>query len=156
MTLLDRAVGVTVGALLLVLVITAFGQVVARYVFGQPFTWVLELDMLLMVWAVFLSGYVGVRRDTHLKVEYFVTRLSASKRARVILAGRLGALVFVAVLGWKSFDIIDAMDGITFTSMPVGMPVLYWSVPIGAALMALALVEALVRDWRTLAPFSGR
>jgi TRAP-type C4-dicarboxylate transport system permease small subunit len=36
------------------------------------------------------------------------------------------------------------------------MPVLYWSVPIGAALMALALVEALARDWRTLAPPSGR
>jgi TRAP-type C4-dicarboxylate transport system permease small subunit len=148
MTLLDRVIGVTVGALLVVLVITAFGQVVARYVFGQPFTWVLELDMLLMVWAVFLSGYLGVRRDTHLKVDYFVTRLSSTGRARAALGGRLAALLFVAVLGWKSFDIIDAMDGIAFTSMPVGMPVLYWSVPIGAALMALALADALVRDWR--------
>jgi TRAP-type C4-dicarboxylate transport system permease small subunit len=148
MTLLDRVIGVTVGALLVVLVITAFGQVVARYVFGQPFTWVLELDMLLMVWAVFLSGYLGVRRDTHLKVDYFVTRLSSTGRARAALGGRLAALLFVAVLGWKSLDIIDAMDGIAFTSMPVGMPVLYWSVPIGAALMALALADALVRDWR--------
>jgi TRAP-type C4-dicarboxylate transport system permease small subunit len=148
MTLIDRVVGITVGALLVVLVVTAFGQVVARYVFGQPFTWVLELDMLLMVWAVFLSGYLGVRRDTHLKVDYFVTRLSSTGRARAALGGRLAALLFVAVLGWKSFDIIDAMDGIAFTSMPVGMPVLYWSVPVGAALMALALADALVRDWR--------
>src|SRR5690606_22382826 len=58
---LDRLVEFTIGAIAIALVITAFAQVVARYVFGHSFVWVLEVDVLLMVWLTLLSGYVGVR-----------------------------------------------------------------------------------------------
>jgi len=51
------------------------------------------------------------------------------------------------VLGVKSFDVIGAMEGITFTSIPLGQALLYWALPVGSALMLIALVEGLVRDW---------
>jgi C4-dicarboxylate transporter DctQ subunit len=145
--LLDRAVEFLIGLLLVALVVTAFGQVVARYVFGQPFTWVLETDIFLMVWATFLSGYLGVRRDAHLRVDYFLERMTPAHRRRTALAARLLSIAFVAVLGIKSFDVIGAMEGITFTSIPVGQALLYWALPVGSALMLIALVEGLVRDW---------
>lgn len=145
---LDRAVETAVGLLLLALVVTAFAQVVARYVFSRPFAWVLELDILLMVWATFLSGYVGVRRDSHLRVDYFLERMTLRNRRRALLLGRLLAMAFVAVLGVKSFDVIRAMDGISFTAIPLGMDVLYWSLPVGSGLMLLALALGLVSDWR--------
>ena len=47
-------------------------------------------------------------------------------------------LVFLAVYGWTSLDVIDAMEGIPFTSIPVTQPALYWSLPAGAVLMAVA------------------
>jgi TRAP-type C4-dicarboxylate transport system permease small subunit len=150
--LLDRAVEVAVGLLLLALLVTAFGQVVARYVFSRPFAWVLELDILLMVWATLLSGYIGVRRDTHLKVDYFLERMTLVRRRRARLLGRGLSIVFVSVLGVKSFDVIRAMDGIGFTAIPLGMAVLYWSLPVGSGLMLLALLEGLVNDWRRSAP----
>ena len=147
MKLLDRAVEFLIGLLLVALVVTAFGQVVARYVFGRPFTWVLEADIFLMVWATFLSGYLGVRRDAHLRVDYFLERMTPATRRRTALAARLLSIAFVAVLGVKSFDVIGAMEGITFTSIPLGQALLYWALPIGSALMLIALVEGLVRDW---------
>ena len=121
--------------------------VVARYVFGRPFTWVLETDIFLMVWATFLSGYVGVRRDLHLRVDYFVERMSPTNRRRAALASRMLCIVFVTIMGVRSLDIVRAMDGIYFTSIPLGMDVLYWSLPVGAGLMLLALLEGLLRDW---------
>ncbi len=148
MKLLDRAVEFLVGALLVALVLTAFGQVVARYVFSRPFTWVLELDIFLMVWATFLAGYAGVRRDTHLRVHYVLERLTVPTRRRAALAGRLLSIAFVLVLGVRSFDVIRAMEGIGFTSIPLGMDVLYWSLPVGSSLMLVALVHGLVGDWR--------
>lgn len=148
MRLLDRAVEVLIGVLLVALVVTAFGQVVARYVFGRPFTWVLETDIFLMIWATFLSGYVGVRRDSHLRVDYVLERMTRRQRRRATLTARFLSLAFVVVLGVKSFEVIRAMDGIDFTSIPLGMDVLYWSLPVGSGLMALALIERLLREWR--------
>jgi len=119
--LLDRAVELLVGALLVALVVTAFAQVVARYLFNRPFTWVLELDIFLMVWATFLAGYAGVRRDAHLRVDYFLARLTPPRRRLAALAGRLLSIAFVLVLGVRSFDVIRAMEGIGFTSIPLGI-----------------------------------
>ena len=48
----------------------------------------------------------------------------------------------------RSFDVIRAMEGIGFTSIPLGMDLLYWSLPVGSALMLVALVHGLVGDWR--------
>lgn len=145
---LDRVVEAAIGALLVVLVATALAQVVARYVFARPFTWVLELDILLMVWATFLSGYAGVRRDAHLRVTYLLDRMTPAGRRRARLSGHVLAIVFVAVLGLRSFDVIRAMDGIDFTALPIGQAVLYWTVPVSSALMLLALVHALASEWR--------
>lgn len=148
MKLLDRAVESLIGLLLVALIVTAFGQVVARYVFSRPFSWVLEADIFLMVWATFLAGYAGVRRDSHLRVDYFLARMMVVNRRRARLAARLLCIVFVGVLGVKSFDVIRAMEGIGFTSIPLGQDLLYWSLPVGSGLMLLALVTGLVSDWR--------
>jgi TRAP-type C4-dicarboxylate transport system permease small subunit len=145
---LDRAIEVLVGLIIVALVVTAFGQVLARYVFSRPFTWVLETDIFLMLWATFLSGYVGVRRDIHLRVDYFTERMSPRGRRRAALATRLLCIVFVTTMGVTSLQVVRAMEGIAFTSIPLGMDALYWSLPLGAALMLVALVEGLVRDWR--------
>ena len=62
---LDRTIEILIAVIAVALLVTAFGQVVARFVFNRPFTWVLELDVLLLVWLTMLSGYIGVRRNLH-------------------------------------------------------------------------------------------
>ena len=56
-----------------------------------------------------------------------------------LLGALIGAgVLFLGVYGWTSLDVIDAMDGIPFTSVPLEQPALYWALPVGAVLMALA------------------
>jgi TRAP-type C4-dicarboxylate transport system permease small subunit len=145
---LDRAVETALGLLATALVATAFAQVVARYAFARPFTWVLELDVLLLVWATLLAGYVGVRRNAHMAVDFLVARWSPANRRRAALASLALSLAFVALLGWKSFEVIDAMEGISFTSIPLGQPAMYWALPVGSALMLVALAQALAERLR--------
>ena len=141
--LLDRTIEFALGLLITGLVGTAFLQVVARYVFSRPFAWVLELDVLLLVWAALLAGYVGVRRNAHMAVDFFVQRWRPANRRRTALASLLLSAGFCALLCWKSIEVIDAMEGIAFTSLPVGQPVMYWSLPVGSALMFIAFAQAL-------------
>ncbi len=138
MRVLDRAVEFTLGAILAVLVAIGGLQVVFRFVLDNPLAWVLEVSVILMVWATMLSGYVGVRRNSHLSADFLGVSMKPVTRWALDGLTMLLCLVFLAVYGWTSLDVIDAMEGIPFTSIPVTQPALYWSLPAGAVLMAVA------------------
>ncbi len=141
--LLDRVVVALLGLALLVLVGIGGTQIVLRETIGTPLPWAMELSVLIMIWATMLTGYVGVRRNAHLSADFL--GLSTSERTRRVLTtlSLLLSLLFVLVYGWQSRLVIDAMEGIPFTSLTVTQPVLYWSLPVGAFLMALALLHRL-------------
>lgn len=144
---LDRLMLALLGACLLVLVLVGGGQILLREIAGIPLPWATEFSVVLMIWATMLTGYVGVRRDSHLSADFLGLSMSERKRAVLRTLALLLSLVFVAVYGWESRLVIDAMEGIPFTSMPATQPLLYWSLPVGAALMALALLHKLWQQW---------
>ncbi|UCE32219.1 MAG: TRAP transporter small permease [Burkholderiales bacterium] len=136
---LDRLVEAAIGAIALALIVTAFGQVLARYLFSRPFGWVLEVDVLLMVWLTMLSGYLGVRRRSHMATDFLVARLPEPRRGQVAIAVQLLCGLLVALIGWNSFAIVEAMQGMRFVSIELDQSALYWSLPIGMGLMLLAI-----------------
>jgi TRAP-type C4-dicarboxylate transport system permease small subunit len=145
--LLDRTVSALIGLVAVALLVTAFGQVIARYVFNRPFTWVLELDVMLLVWLTMLSGYVGVRRNLHMAVDFVVAKWRPGARRAMALASLVLSAGFAAVVLWASFPVIGAMEGMIFASLGLAQNWMYWSVPAGAALMLVAFAVAL---WRQL------
>lgn len=145
---LDRAVETLLMLLLAALVGVGGLQVVWRFVLDDPLAWVLEVSVIGMVWATMLSGYVGVRRNSHLSADFLGMAMAARTRWWLDAAVMLLCLVFLATYGWTSLAVVDAMDGIPFTSIPLEQPALYWSLPAGALLMALAFAERLVRHAR--------
>ena len=143
LTTLDGVVEWLLALVLTLLVVIGGGQVLLRFVFHSPLSWALESSVILLVWATLLSGYVGVRRDCHLSADFLGLQMSPFTRWRLQVASLVLCLVFVAVYGWTSMVVIDAMEGIPFTSLPITQPVLYWSLPISAVLMAIALLDRL-------------
>jgi TRAP-type C4-dicarboxylate transport system permease small subunit len=138
--ILDRAIESAIGVIMLALIATAFGQVIARYVFGQAFSWVLEVDVLLMVWLTLLSGYLGVRRGSHMATDFLVAKLPLRQQWIAALAVQALCGLLVAVIGGNSFVIIDAMQGMRFVSIDIEQTALYWSLPVGMGLMLVAIV----------------
>ena len=146
--LLDRIVLALLGVALVTLVGIGGAQIVLRQTTGTPLPWAMELSVLIMIWATMLTGYVGVRRNSHLSADFLGLSMSGRTRRALTTLALLLSLVFVLVYGWQSRLVIDAMEGIPFTSLTVTQPVLYWSLPVGALLMALALVHRLWQQVR--------
>ena len=71
--------------------LTAFVQVVARYVFNYSFVWALELNGVLFAWLIFLGMSYGVRVGAHIGVDAVVKLLKAAGGARR-RHGRRGAV----------------------------------------------------------------
>src|SRR5512136_2803407 len=105
-----------VGGLSIVIAVTALAQVFTRYVLGDSLTWTHELDILLMIWAVWLSAAIGIHRKAHMRISILSDRLSEGKQKILTVVTDLLALAFFTVVGWKGIAVIESVEGTVLTS----------------------------------------
>lgn len=86
-------------ALLALMVVLVFGNVVLRYAFNSGITVTEELSRWMFVWTTFLGGVVALRHHGHLGTEFLVGRLG--RRGRKLCLG-LGYLLMLFVC-WLLF-----------------------------------------------------
>jgi len=147
---LERLEEVLVAVLMAAMTITAFIQVVARYVFNYSFVWALELNGVFFAWLIFVGMSYGVRVGAHIGIDAVVKTL---RPAMARAFGMVGAVLCVAyalivtVGGWqyvkKMYDV-----GIEMQDMPVQQWVPRIILPLGFALLALRFGQVFVRLWR--------
>jgi TRAP-type C4-dicarboxylate transport system permease small subunit len=93
---------------LMVLLIAIFGWLVwGRYVMNNTPTWVEQASLVMVVWITFLGAAVGVRRRSHLSIDF--VREAMPMRARV-------TLTFAANVMMVGFGLIMAWQGWLLTS----------------------------------------
>ncbi|PHV70080.1 C4-dicarboxylate ABC transporter permease [Sporanaerobium hydrogeniformans] len=73
--------------MLILLVSLTFIGVVMRYVFGNPFTWLEEIQLACMVWIVFCAAGATFRYGGHVVIEILVDTLpkKAQKLAEIFI-----------------------------------------------------------------------
>jgi C4-dicarboxylate transporter, DctQ subunit len=147
---LERLEEVLVAGLMAAMTITAFIQVVARYVFNYSFVWALELNGVLFAWLIFVGMSYGVRVGAHIGIDAVVKTLRPAAARAFGMVGALLCVVYaliVTVGGWqyvrKMYDV-----GIEMQDMPVQQWVPRIILPLGFALLALRFGQAFVRMWR--------
>ena len=77
-------------------------EVVSRYVFNAPTTWVTEIGTYLFVATVFLGLAAAQRANAHIQVEILVDRLNKEQRNFVELVGLWLGVLFVIVTAWHT------------------------------------------------------
>jgi len=84
-----KAVEVITVALLAMMVVLVFGNVVLRYVFNSGITVTEEVSRWMFVWVTFLGSVVALKERGHLGTEFLVGRLGASGRKLCLVVGYL-------------------------------------------------------------------
>ncbi len=139
-----------VGGLFIVIAATAFAQVFTRYVLADSLTWTHELDILLMIWAVWLGAAIGVFRNAHLRITLVSDRLPETARKIVLLLTDLLTLIFIAVVAWKGIALVESVEGTVLTSMDLPRGFVVSAAPVGAGFMILFFLPSLLKDFRNL------
>jgi TRAP-type C4-dicarboxylate transport system permease small subunit len=83
-----------VGGLFIAIAATALAQVFTRYVLSNSLTWTHELDILLMIWAVWLGAAIGIHRKAHLRISILSERLSERTQKIILFVLDVLTLVF--------------------------------------------------------------
>jgi TRAP-type C4-dicarboxylate transport system permease small subunit len=140
-SLLDRFVGGVLALILGAMTVLVFVSVVLRYILNSPVTWSEELASLLFAWITFVGAFVGFRSRSHIAIDTLVVFLPPVARRAI---GRMADVVVLCVLGlfvWQGVRLCVTTWGLEFPAMEISRGYLYLSLPLGAALMIVAIVE---------------
>ncbi|HSD51215.1 MAG TPA: TRAP transporter small permease [Candidatus Methylomirabilis sp.] len=140
-TILDRVVGWTLAANLGCMTLLVFVSVLFRYVLNRPLAWSEELASLLFAWLTFVGAYAGFRTRSHIRIDTLTIFLPPGVR-RVIRHGvDLCVFGLLAIFIWQGFMLTVTTWSLEFPAMEISRGYLYASLPIGACLMALAILS---------------
>jgi TRAP-type transport system small permease protein len=137
-----------VGTLLLAIVLITIWQVFSRYVLNSPSAWSDEVSQLLLVWAAFLGAAAGIRRNSHLRIDFVALQLPATVRRLAVLVVNalvLAVAVSMTIYGWQ-FYLMTGND--TSTSLGFSRNLFYLPIPISGMLMIVLLIPATMRSLR--------
>lgn len=136
--------------LVAVTVSLTFMQVILRYFFNNPQTWVEEVGRYLFVWITFLGVAAAYFRDTHIRVDAVMSLIGgrvqrgADLLRRFVDAAAIAALLYSGILvAWKQ-------RFTKFYTMPdVPQVIFYLAVPVCAAFALVYVVHGIVRWTRS-------
>lgn len=131
------------------LVVTVVVNVFARYVLQIGLIWAEEVTILLFVWVVFLGAYAAYRRRAHMAITFVVDWLPASAQRIAGAAATLLTLLFLGVVVWAGFDLVERTFAFGRVTAMLGISAAwgYLAVPVAGCLVAAETVRQIwLRD----------
>lgn len=146
--LLTRAAEWLLIALLAVMVVLVFGNVVLRYAFNSGIVFSEEVARFVFMWVTLIGALVVMKDKAHLGMSSLVDRLGETGQRICRFASdalTLGCCLLLAHRAWKQV-VIGMGDHAPVTGVPLGL--VYLCLVVSSAGMALLLAHSL---WRQLA-----
>lgn len=139
-TILGNLDIVVAGAALIVLIVLTFAGVVMRYIVGQPFTWLEEVQLFCMVWIVFAAGGAAFRTKSHVAIEIVVEMFPESVQKIISYVIDVVVFLVIAYLLYHSFGFIQMFvkNGRSSSMLKIPMTVQYGIAPVSYALMIIS------------------
>lgn len=101
-------ISTVVASAMMVILIGIFGWLVyGRYVLNATPTWVEQVALLLIVWITFLGAAVGVRRGTHLAVDFIRDAAPVPIRKIGLLICAVALIFFGVMLAWQGYEMFE-------------------------------------------------
>jgi TRAP-type C4-dicarboxylate transport system permease small subunit len=143
-TLYDRLLNLVLFLLMAAMVVVISAQVWYRFILNDPLSWSEELGRYMFVWISFIGAAVGIRFRVHLGIDLLEKMVPAQTYRYLAVFVNLIIQVFLALVVYQGFDILNVVKFQTSASMGISMTYPYAAVPVGALLM---LINSLRLSW---------
>ncbi|SLN35115.1 2,3-diketo-L-gulonate TRAP transporter small permease protein YiaM [Falsiruegeria litorea R37] len=100
----DRLEETVIAALLGLMTIITFANVVARFAFNSNILWALEATVFLFAWLVLLGASYAVKKHAHLGVDAIVNMLAPAARRALALIAVAACLIFSLLMLKGAYD----------------------------------------------------
>ena len=131
---------------LAVMVLTICYDVVMRYVFNAPTSWSLEVNTFLVIFITMIPAGEILREDSHLRIGFFVSRLSPGTRDTLRRVSAVLGAAFCALMTRNGLNMaLNAFAYDQRMSTPLGTPMVipYLFIPFGFTVLGLQFLARL-------------
>jgi len=145
---------------LLVISILIIFQIFMRYIVGQSTSWTEELIIWSFVWFIWLGVSYGYSTNKHISVTLFVNKLPGkiSKLTSILIL--IISLVFFVYISYMSYTkhalspfIVNQSSPVIFNPITKDNVSLFWlylSMPVGAGLSAIRVMQNIYKEIKEL------
>ncbi|HKL05186.1 MAG TPA: TRAP transporter small permease [Roseovarius sp.] len=122
-SLTDRVEENLIAALLGLMTLVTFANVVARYLFNSNILWALEVTVFMFGWLVLLGASYAVKKRAHLGVDAILNMVTAPVRRMMALFSVACCLVFSLLLlkgAWDYWSVFAELPPTTGRWFPTG------------------------------------
>lgn len=133
-------------AMLLVMSVVVFIQVIFRFVLKASLPWSEELSRYLLVWVTFLGGAYGVKTGAHLGIEAFKLILPKRTRKIVEIVMLIAGIVICAITLKLGIDIVAVqLKRIQYSpAMRIPMAYAYLAIPVGMGFFIIRYIVQMI------------
>lgn len=134
---------------LVILIVTTFVGVPMRYIVGQPFTWLEEVQSACLVWIVFASAGAAFRTGSHVAIEMIVERFPKSIQKVLQICIAVVVTVVVGYLFVQSIGYIQMFirNGRSTPMLRIPYSAIYVICPVSFVLQIVSYIFVTIRDW---------
>jgi TRAP-type C4-dicarboxylate transport system permease small subunit len=140
---------IVAGVFMVLMSLSTFANVVARYVFNSPIQWAEEFSRYAFIWVVFMGAAVCTKRNRHIAIDSLLQILPAPmQRVFRLLVDVciLGLMVVIVYYG----GILTSAATQTTATLKIPQYVVYLVVPASAALIFLHTLGDFQRHLRSV------
>ena len=130
------------------LALDIFYQFFTRYVLSDSAAWTEEIARYLLIIVCFVGSSMGVRKNTHIQVEFIYRWLPVPVARALSTAVDVVRIAFLAYATWLSIDLVPRMHNLKMTVVDFPMSYIYGVVAFGFAMMTFRGVQVAIRHWR--------
>ncbi len=135
-------------AIFWLLAFDVFYQFFTRYVLQDSAAWTEEIARYLLIVVCFVGSAMGVRRNTHIHVEFLYRWLPPPVGRTLSTFVDLLRVAFFAYATWLSALLIPRMQNLKMTVVDFPMSYIYGFVAFGFVMMTFRGVQVAIRHWR--------
>lgn len=141
--------GILSAVLLWVIAVIITYEVIVRYLFNAPTSWVQETSVYLWLGVGLLGAACVLRENGHFAITILVDRLSAKNRKRMQIFTHLVGFGYSLIFVYQGFlqaklayEFEDTSAGLM--AMPLWIP--WMTVPVGALMLALQFLNKIAEE----------
>jgi len=138
------------GFTVFVATVAIFTQVVSRYVFNNPISWVDEFAVLIFAWMTFLGTAIAQKNNEHISIDIFARLLSKRAQTGLAIIMNILILMLLGFLFTEGIRLTLKTAGLKYPAMEISRGFLYMSIPTTMPLMGFYLIRIIITDIQTL------
>lgn len=137
----EKVLNFTVAALIGLMMVWVFVQVITRYVFGFTPSFGEELARYMFVWIVFLCLPVVAKKGGHMAIEMVTVRLRGMPLKVCRIIADSFTIAFLVLMVYQGALMVDRASFQTSPALEISMSWVYIVIPVGCFIMLLNVLS---------------